>query len=138
SSRGLGTKSRSAAGGWLGRRIGHRRRSWISMRGWGGRWSGAWPTPSASLRATQRATACGATAAAITRPKSIQTAGVRNRCRVPRRLEALDTVGPVALKQGTNLLLFKVVNESYGWEGCVRLVDDAGLPPKGIRVKLTP
>jgi hypothetical protein len=60
------------------------------------------------------------------------------RCRVPRTLEALDTVGPVALKQGTNVVLFKVVNESYGWEGCVRLVDDVGLPPEGIRVKLTP
>src|SRR5262249_42286197 len=61
-----------------------------------------------------------------------------DRCRVPRTLEALDTVGPVALKQGTNVLLFKVVNESYGWEGCVRLVDEAGLPPKGICVKPTP
>ena len=53
-------------------------------------------------------------------------------------LSALDTVGPVALKQGINVLLFKVVNEAGIWEGCARLVDDAGRPAQGIRVKLTP
>jgi WD40 repeat protein len=53
-------------------------------------------------------------------------------------LRALDTVGPVALKQGINVLLFKVVNARGKWEGCARLVDDADLPAQGIRVKLTP
>jgi hypothetical protein len=53
-------------------------------------------------------------------------------------LKDLDTVGPVALKRGTNVLVFKVVNESGSWEGCVRLVDEAGRPVQGIRVKLTP
>ena len=57
-------------------------------------------------------------------------------CPVP--LETLDTVGPVALKRGTNVLLLKVVNETGQWEGCARLVDDAGRPAEGIRVKLTP
>jgi hypothetical protein len=52
--------------------------------------------------------------------------------------EFLDTVGPVTLRQGTNVLVFKVVNEAYGWQGFVRLVDDAGRPADGIRVKLTP
>jgi WD40 repeat protein/serine/threonine protein kinase len=43
-------------------------------------------------------------------------------------LEDLETVGPVALKQGTNVLLFKVVNEGSSCEGCcVRLVDAADL-----------
>jgi hypothetical protein len=56
-----------------------------------------------------------------------------------RGLNELDTVDrPVALDQGTNVLLFKVVNEAYGWYGCVRLVDEAGRPAQGIRVKLTP
>jgi len=51
---------------------------------------------------------------------------------------SLDTAGPVALKQGSNVLLFKVVNVGGGWEGCARVLDDAGLPANGIRVKLTP
>jgi hypothetical protein len=59
-------------------------------------------------------------------------------CRVKRPLWGLDTACPVALKQGTNVLLFKVVQIDGTWEDCVRLVDDAGLPARGIRVKLTP
>ena len=34
------------------------------------------------------------------------------RVRQPRSLETLDTVGPVALERGVNVLLFKVVNET--------------------------
>src|SRR5262249_11362062 len=62
-------------------------------------------------------------------------------CRRPRSMAsdmALDTVGPVALKQGINVFLFKVVNEVGDWEGCARLADDAGRPAQGIRVKLAP
>jgi hypothetical protein len=50
----------------------------------------------------------------------------------------LDTAGPVALKQGINVLVLKVVNREGDWGGCVRLVDDAGRPAQGFRVKLTP
>ena len=50
----------------------------------------------------------------------------------------LDTVGPVGLKRGINVLLLKVVNETGQWEGCARLLDDAGRPVQGLRVKLTP
>jgi hypothetical protein len=53
-------------------------------------------------------------------------------------LVTLDTVGPVGLKRGINVLVFKVVNETGQWEGCARLVDDAGRPVQGIRVKLIP
>jgi hypothetical protein len=60
------------------------------------------------------------------------------RVRQPRTLWTLDTVGPVELKRGINVLLFKVVNETGQWEGCARLVDDAGRPVQGLRVKLTP
>ena len=49
----------------------------------------------------------------------------------------LDTVGPAELKQGTNVLVLKVVNEGTCWQGCVRLVDAAGRPAQGIRVRLT-
>ena len=59
-------------------------------------------------------------------------------CRLPHSLVTLDTVGPVGLKQGNNVLLLKVVNETGQWEGCARLVDDAGRPVQGLRVKLTP
>ena len=58
--------------------------------------------------------------------------------RLTRDLWWLDTVGPVGLKRGINVLLFKVVNETGQWEGCARLVDDAGRPVQGLRVKLTP
>jgi hypothetical protein len=60
------------------------------------------------------------------------------RCRVSRSLEALDMAGPVTLKEGTNVLLLKVVNESATWEACARLVDSEGRPAEGFRVKLTP
>ena len=55
-----------------------------------------------------------------------------------RDLPALDVVGPVALKRGVNVLLFKVVNETGEWEDCARLLDEAGRPVQGLRVKLTP
>ncbi|MGO9915657.1 MAG: protein kinase domain-containing protein [Isosphaeraceae bacterium] len=60
------------------------------------------------------------------------------RCRVRRQLDALDTAGPVPLKQGSNVLLLKVANEKKEWESCVRLVDSAGRPAEGIHVELTP
>ncbi len=59
-------------------------------------------------------------------------------CPVPRPLETLDTIGPVSLKPGTNVLLLKVVNETANWEGSARLLDAAGRPAEGIRVKLSP
>jgi hypothetical protein len=58
--------------------------------------------------------------------------------RQTRDLTWRDTVRPVRLKRGVNVLLFKVVNESGQWEGLARLVDDAGRPVQGLRVKLTP
>jgi WD40 repeat protein len=58
--------------------------------------------------------------------------------RLPHSLVTLDTVGPVGLKPGNNVLLLKVVNETGQWEGCARLVDDAGRPVEGLQVRLTP
>src|SRR5262249_26342008 len=53
-----------------------------------------------------------------------------------RKLTWLNTVGPVGLKRGVNVLLFKVVNESGEWEDCARLLDEAGRPAQGLHVKL--
>jgi hypothetical protein len=58
--------------------------------------------------------------------------------RLNRGLDGLDTIGPVALEQGTNVLLFKVANIASLWQGCLRLVDQAGRPAEGIHIKLTP
>jgi WD40 repeat protein/serine/threonine protein kinase len=49
-----------------------------------------------------------------------------------------DEVGGIHLKAGTNPLVFKVVNEKFGWAGSIRLTDAKGEPVKGIRVRLTP
>ena len=59
-------------------------------------------------------------------------------CHLSRQLRTLDTVGPVRLKRGINVLLFKVVNERIDWSVCARLVDDAGRPAEGLRVRLAP
>ena len=56
---------------------------------------------------------------------------------LPRPLAGLDKVGPVRLRPGTNVLVFKVVNESQQWLGCVRLVDADGKPAQGIHVRRT-
>jgi hypothetical protein len=50
----------------------------------------------------------------------------------------LDAVGPVRLERGINVLLLKVVNEKESWQCCARLVDDAGRPAGGLRVRLAP
>jgi hypothetical protein len=57
---------------------------------------------------------------------------------LPRPLAGLDKVGPVTLRPGTNVLVFKVVNENEQWLGCVRLVDADGKPAEGIQVRRTP
>jgi WD40 repeat protein/serine/threonine protein kinase len=44
----------------------------------------------------------------------------------------------ISLKQGVNVLVFKVVNEEAAWKGCLRFVDSGGNPAKGLRVSLTP
>jgi WD40 repeat protein len=49
-----------------------------------------------------------------------------------------DTVEGVAFEAGLNVLVFKVVNESQGWQGSVRFTDAAGQPISGIRLTLTP
>jgi hypothetical protein len=52
--------------------------------------------------------------------------------------QPLDPVGPVRLERGINVLVLKVVNEREWWRCCARLVDDAGRPAEGLRVRLAP
>jgi hypothetical protein len=50
----------------------------------------------------------------------------------------VNVVGPLGLERRVNALLFKVANKTGKWEGCMRLVDEAGRPAQGFRVRLTP
>jgi WD40 repeat protein/serine/threonine protein kinase len=54
-----------------------------------------------------------------------------------RSLVALDPAGPVSLRQGTNVVIFKVMNQNADWLGCLRFVDREGNPAMGLRVSLT-
>ncbi len=49
-----------------------------------------------------------------------------------------DTVEDVVLKEGLNVVVFKVVNEVAGWQGSLRFADAQGNPLKDVTVTLTP
>jgi hypothetical protein len=49
----------------------------------------------------------------------------------------LDTAAGLELKEGANILVFKLVNEEGDWRGSVRFTDATGQTVKGIRVALT-
>jgi hypothetical protein len=49
-----------------------------------------------------------------------------------------DSVEGVDLRDGLNVLVFKVVNEGGGWQGSIWLADAADQPVKGIGVTLDP
>lgn len=55
-----------------------------------------------------------------------------------RPLEIDGDKGRVTLKQGLNVIIFKIINESNAWQGSMRLTDMAGKPLKGIKIKLSP
>ena len=59
-------------------------------------------------------------------------------CRHARSMLADDDEVSVTLSRGLNVLVFKVVNEEYGWQGSIRLTDKDGKPVKGIKVTLAP
>jgi hypothetical protein len=42
----------------------------------------------------------------------------------------------VTLNKGVNKLVFKVINDSNNWQGCMRFTDKDGKPLKGLKVKL--
>lgn len=49
-----------------------------------------------------------------------------------------DTVTGVPLKAGTNVLVFKVVNEMADWRASLRITSTAGQPVQGLPTVLTP
>ncbi len=59
-------------------------------------------------------------------------------CPSPRPLDNVDSIGPIRLEAGTNVLVLKVVNETANWEAVARLTDDQGRPLDGIVVKGSP
>src|SRR6185436_2117895 len=56
----------------------------------------------------------------------------------PRPLMLDADRGRVTLKQGVNVVVFKVINEQNSWQGAMRLLDKAGAPLKDLRIKLSP
>jgi len=55
-----------------------------------------------------------------------------------RPLEKDQDTTTVSLKKGTNVIVFKVVNEGMDWSGCLRFTDAGGTPLKGLKARLTP
>jgi hypothetical protein len=56
----------------------------------------------------------------------------------PRTLMLDADKGKVTLKKGTNVIVFKVVNELNSWQGAMRLLDKSGAPLKDVKIKLSP
>jgi hypothetical protein len=55
-----------------------------------------------------------------------------------RALDRDQDTTDVTLRQGTNVLVFKVVNEKVDWSGCARFTDKDGNIVKDIRVTTAP
>jgi hypothetical protein len=55
-----------------------------------------------------------------------------------RALEKDQDTTDVSLRQGKNVIVFKVVNEKVDWSGCARFTDKDGQPIKNLKVTLTP
>jgi WD40 repeat protein/serine/threonine protein kinase len=49
-----------------------------------------------------------------------------------------DTAPGISLKEGINVLVFKVVNGDLNWEGCLRFADQDGKPFRDFQVRLDP
>lgn len=55
-----------------------------------------------------------------------------------RPLELDADKGRVTLKKGTNVIVFKIINEQNSWQGAMRLMDKSGAPLKGLKIKSSP
>ena len=55
-----------------------------------------------------------------------------------RTLELDADKGRVTLKKGTNVIVFKVLNQQNSWQGAMRLTDKNGGPLKGVTIKRAP
>ena len=47
-----------------------------------------------------------------------------------------DVAKDVTLVKGENAVVFKVINESNNWQGCLRFTDKSGAPVKNVKVSL--
>src|SRR3954447_24674746 len=56
----------------------------------------------------------------------------------PRTLLLDADKGRVTLKKGVNVVVFKIINEQNSWQGAMRLLDKAGAPLTGVKIKLSP
>jgi hypothetical protein len=52
--------------------------------------------------------------------------------------EDSDTADNITLNKGVNVLVFKVINETNNWQGCLRFKKKDGTPVKDYKVQLTP
>ncbi|MBL9137377.1 MAG: hypothetical protein JNK85_16010 [Verrucomicrobiales bacterium] len=46
--------------------------------------------------------------------------------------------GRVTLKKGVNVIVFKIINEQNSWQGAMRLLDKAGKPLAGVKIRVSP
>ncbi len=46
--------------------------------------------------------------------------------------------GKLTLKQGTNVFVFKVINQQNSWQGALRLTDRAGKSLTNVKIRLSP
>jgi hypothetical protein len=46
--------------------------------------------------------------------------------------------GRITLKEGVNVIVFKITNEQNSWQGAMRLMDKAGTPLKNVKIRLSP
>jgi hypothetical protein len=44
----------------------------------------------------------------------------------------------LTLTKGTNVIVFKVLNESNNWQGCIRVVDKDNKRVGGLKIKTAP
>ena len=56
----------------------------------------------------------------------------------PRTLMLDADKGRVTLKKGINVIVFKIINEQGNWQGALRFLDKAGVPLRGLKIKLSP
>jgi hypothetical protein len=49
-----------------------------------------------------------------------------------------DKAADLTLNKGTNVLVFKIINEGGGWQGCARFTDKEGKPAKDLKLRLAP
>ena len=55
-----------------------------------------------------------------------------------RPLELDADKGSVTLKQGVNVIVFKIINEQNAWQGAMRFLDEAGAPVTDLKIRLSP